>query len=73
MSTTFYWPQDFRHNAYSTLPQPQSNHRVSFSIPVPPAPEVSNHLVHVVPAKEVDDDDSFGFNPDDDFSLLLQT
>jgi DNA repair and recombination protein RAD52 len=54
-------------------PQPQSNHRVSFSIPEPPppAPEVSNHPAHVVPAKEVEDDDSFGFNSDDDAFLAL--
>ena len=54
-------------------PQPQSNHRVSFSIPVPPpAPEVSNHPAHVVPTKEVDDDDdSFGFNSEDDAFLAL--
>ena len=52
-----------------TPPQPQSNHRVSFSIPVPPppAPKVSNH-----PAQKVnDDDDSFGFNSDDDAFLAL--
>jgi len=44
--------------------QPQSTHRVTFSIPAPPAPEVSVQAAKA--QKDVDDDDdSFGFNADD--------